>query len=116
MDHHDFMGSNQGNRQDDAQDPAKEKGPFHCPHCQAEMRPWSVPGESTWGEGIQYVCFNDECPYFLRGWQWMKTQYNAHASYRYRLNPQTGEKGPLPVWSVDALKNQIVEEDSGDEA
>jgi len=39
----------------------------------------------------------------------MKEQYNASVSYRYRCDPHTGETGPLPVWSEDALKAQIVE-------
>ncbi len=40
----------------------------------------------------------------------MLSQFNVKASYRHRFNPQTGEKGPLPVWSKEALKNGIVEE------
>ncbi|HPA48252.1 MAG TPA: hypothetical protein PK395_20980 [bacterium] len=40
----------------------------------------------------------------------MRQQYNVKASYRYRCNPQTGETGPLPVWSIDAMKNQIIVE------
>jgi len=45
----------------------------------------------------------------VSGWKHMKDNYNQNVSYRYRLNPETGEKGPLPVWSVNALKDQIIE-------
>jgi len=83
-----------------------------CPHCKGRLSKWESPPSSTWGIEFQFVCFNDECPYFVRGWKWMWEHYNVHASYRYRYNPATGEKGPLPVWSQDAMKSNIV---GGDE-
>jgi hypothetical protein len=44
----------------------------------------------------------------------MQEKFNVRASYRHRLDPLTGETGPLPVWSRDALKDQIVEEEEDD--
>jgi hypothetical protein len=67
---------------------------------------------ACWDTEYHYVCFNDECPYFKRGWNWMRTQFQQNASYRFRLDPTTGESGPLPVWSKMALKNGIIEEES----
>ncbi len=40
----------------------------------------------------------------------MESHYSVHASYRFRLDPLTGESGPLPVWSKEALKGSIISE------
>ncbi len=79
-----------------------------CPHCNNEMNKWAVPAGSTWDVEFLYVCFNDECEYFVRGWKWMQEKYQAHASYRHSVNPATGASQPLPVWSLTALKNDII--------
>jgi hypothetical protein len=39
----------------------------------------------------------------------METQ-NVKASYRHRVNPETGAGGPLPCWSYGAHKDQIIED------
>ncbi|MGB8478722.1 MAG: ogr/Delta-like zinc finger family protein [Acidobacteriaceae bacterium] len=83
-------------------------GPIRCPHCNAPMAQWANPELACWSGEFQYVCFNDACPYFIRGWAWMEERFNVHSSYRHRLDPTTGETGPLPVWSREALKDQIV--------
>jgi hypothetical protein len=81
----------------------------YCPHCGSILKKWLCPAESSWGVEFQFVCFNDKCSYYVSGWEWMKKQYNVYASYRYRLNPDNNESGPLPVWSEAAYKNQIIE-------
>ncbi len=87
-----------------------EPGLRKCPHCGAEMLRWFTPPESSWGIGYHYVCFNDECTYYKRGWEWMQSQYARKASYRHRYDPFTGDAGPLPVWSPLALREGIIPE------
>ncbi len=87
-----------------------------CPHCLTPMVRWGNPQSTTWSGEYQYVCFNDACPYYVRGWVWMREHYNVAASYRYRLDPVTRETGPLPVWSPTALRNLIIAGKDGADA
>ena len=79
-----------------------------CEHCGAEMKKWTVPSESGW-ENFHYVCFNDECGYYTRGWDWMMEKYKVKCSYRNRLDLGNGKTYPLPTWSQDAHKDRIIE-------
>jgi Ogr/Delta-like zinc finger protein len=88
---------------------AHKKKP-RCPHCGQEMKKWKVPIASTWPNEFFYVCFNDACSYFVQGWEQIREQTATKASYRCRLDPDTGKYAPLPVWSSDALKDDIIEE------
>ena len=81
-----------------------------CPHCGSELLKWQPPLESSWGVDPQFVCFNDECEYYVNGWKHMLEKFQQHASYRYKLNPATGVGGPLPAWSSTAHRDMIVED------
>ena len=80
-----------------------------CQHCGKELKKWDPPDDSTWII-FQWVCFNDECPYFVRGWDHMMKTQNIKASYRFRLDPETGKGGPLLCWFYNAHKAQITED------
>ncbi len=82
-----------------------------CPHCGAAMLKWRTPAFTSWSAEWQWVCFNDECSYFVRGWEWMMERFAQHMSYRHRRDPVTGEQGPVPVWSRDALREDIIREE-----
>ena len=86
-----------------------------CPHCGKKMSLWQPPIEANWGEHAQYVCFNDDCPYYIKGWEWMKGQYDQKVSYRHRYDPVADLSGPLPVWSASALRNRIIDDSESDD-
>ncbi len=81
-----------------------------CPHCGQEMKKWECGPESSWGAPFLWVCFNDDCPYYVRGWEFMMTTQQIKASYRHRLIPGTKDSGPLAVWSPYALRDGIIED------
>lgn len=86
-----------------------------CPHCGQKMLTWEVPPYSFsdglgWGTTFLYVCFNDECPFLVDGWERMMTYYGQKASYRAMCNPDTMEMGAVPVFSREALKGGIYDE------
>jgi hypothetical protein len=81
-----------------------------CPHCGSSMLPWKTPDDGAWDSPLMFVCFNDDCPYYVRGWKWMKEKYDVNASYRHRYNPDTGQSGPLPVWSPTAHRDAVLNE------
>ena len=91
----------------------KEK--HKCPHCNSDLKKWAVPIDSSWDVEYFLVCFYDECPFFLRGWEWMQEKFNVKASYRFRLNPNTLTEGSLPVGNKDALKGDIIEDGENDD-
>ncbi len=82
-----------------------------CPHCGEPLLPFALPEAGGWDSPFQLACWNDECPYYVRGWTWMESEYGVRSSYRYRLDPGTGAASPLPVWSPTAIRDQIIEAD-----
>jgi hypothetical protein len=80
-----------------------------CPHCNESLQPFELPDNTGWQTDFQFACFNDQCPYFLRGWEHMEEHYAVKASYRFRVDPSTGKTSPLAVWSNDAIKDRILD-------
>jgi SAM-dependent methyltransferase len=59
---------------------------LQCPYYGERMRKWQIPQTpfTTWDLEFIYICFNDICPYFVRGLQAMNRQRNRGLSYRLR--------------------------------
>ena len=82
-----------------------------CPHCGAVLQFFELPEAGGWDQRCHLACFNNDCPYYRRGWDWMMSQYNVKVSYRYRLDPASGCASPIAVWSETALVDRIVTKD-----
>lgn len=87
-----------------------------CPHCGQEMFTWAVPPYHFadglgWGTNFLYVCFNDECSFFLEGWERMMNFYGQKVSYRCMCHPESMEMGAIPVYSKDGLKGGLFDEE-----
>jgi SAM-dependent methyltransferase len=83
-----------------------------CPHCGDKLLKWAVPDNpfcQTWDNEYMYICFNDQCPYYVRGWELMYKETNKTMSYRFMYNPDKDCCMPIPVPSARALKEGIIE-------
>jgi len=88
------------------------KHTLRCPHCGEKMLKWAVPDnpfEVTWDNEFMYICFNDACPYYVRGWDFMYRDGNRGCSYRLMYNPEKDCCMPIPVPTPKALRESIVE-------
>ena len=70
-----------------------------CPHCGKEMNIWETPPINFadglgWGTPFLFICFNDDCPLYQKGWDHMKETYAHTASYRCMCYPD-GKKFEL---------------------
>ncbi len=87
----------------------------HCPHCKVQMKRWEAT-HNDFGDGMGYctdymlVCFNDECPMYVNGWNSLYDHFGRVGSVRYFFNPDDGDSGVLPVAHKDALRGDIIEE------
>lgn len=84
-----------------------------CPHCHQRLSIWSVSPFNFadglgWGTPIMHVCFNDECPLYVKAWNTMFDVYGRIGSQRYWFNPSDGEEGALPVAHSSAMRGDII--------
>ena len=86
-----------------------------CPYCGERLGKWGVPLTlfTEWPNEYFYVCFNDECPYFVNGWNAMSEQGNP-CSYRLMYDDITDSCGPIPVFNNTMIKEDRIIEDELD--
>ncbi|WDP86985.1 MAG: zinc ribbon domain-containing protein [Desulfobacter sp.] len=76
----------------------------HCPHCDQEMTLWEVPPFNFsdglgWGTPYLFICFNDDCPSFRKGWEHLQETMASPASYRCINEPGNDHFDYMPVFS-----------------
>jgi SAM-dependent methyltransferase len=84
---------------------------LECPYCNEKMKKWAVPEnpfEATWANDFLYICFNDNCPYYVRGWDHIYKTTARIASYRFMYNPDKNICSLIPVPSAKALRESII--------
>jgi len=88
------------------------KNTLGCPYCGERLKKWQVPQTAftEWPNEFMYVCINDECPYFVRGWDVMAAMGNR-CSYRLMYDPLTDCCQPISVFNASNLKDGVIEED-----
>jgi hypothetical protein len=92
-----------------------ELGKPKCPDCGQEMNLWEVPPVNFsdglgWGEPYLYLCFNDECPVYVKGWQELEENYAQKASMRRFNYPGSDKFECMPVFSKHGAKGQIIDD------
>lgn len=75
-----------------------------CPHCKGTMEKMDSR-HLDWDSPFLWVCFNDNCTLFKKGWDHMMETVGQLVSYRFMIHPQNGEKGVIPAFSHEYLKN-----------
>ncbi len=77
--------------------------PPTCPHCQAKMEQMDSR-HLDWESPYLWVCFNNNCTPFKKGWNHMMDSYGQLVSYRFMIHPQSGASGFIPAFSQQYLK------------
>ena len=83
-----------------------------CPYCDSRLKKWAVPQTpfTEYDTEFMYICFDDRCPFLVGGWDTMNRQGNHGFSCRFMYDPDRDVCISVPVPSLRALRESIVEE------
>ena len=86
----------------------------YCPHCEAllsccETPPFHIGDGLGWGAEVMFICLNNECPIFLKGWDHIENQYGHNGSYRYFILPNEAKGDVVMVGSDQAFTGSIID-------
>ena len=89
------------------------KEEIKCLHCGESLKMWQTPtfnfaGGSGFGYSYLYVCFNDLCPFYVKGWLHTEKKFGRKASYRFAMYPDSECNIAIPVFTKDAGKGNII--------
>jgi len=85
-----------------------------CPHCSGDLTlchapPIHVGDGLGWGSEYLFICLNDTCPLFIKGWDYIANQYGHVGSYRYMELPNSRETYNMMVVTRDAFTGSVVD-------
>lgn len=85
-----------------------------CPHCDAKLTlcyapPIHVGDGLGWGSEYLFICLNDECSLFAKGWDHIENQYGHVGSYRHMKLPDSDETYNMMVAGKQAFTGSIVD-------
>ncbi|MBI4666734.1 MAG: hypothetical protein HY751_10040 [Nitrospinae bacterium] len=77
-----------------------------CPHCGETMSKFDTPPVAFsdglgWGAPFLWICDNDNCPVFRKGFDTVFGQYGQTASMRFIVEPDTGRGSVTPSFTFD---------------
>ena len=86
-----------------------------CPKCGETMNLWEVPPINFsdglgWGVPYLFLCFNDNCSLYRKGWDHIEEHYAHKASYRCMNYPGTEQFELMPVFSGMGGTGQIIDD------
>ena len=89
----------------------------YCPHCSGDLSlchapPVHVGDGLGWGSEYLFICLNDTCPLFVKGWDHIANQYGHVGSYRYMELPNSKEQYTMMVVTKDAFTGSLVDIES----
>jgi hypothetical protein len=74
-----------------------------CPHCKTVMEQMDAR-YLDWGLPYLWVCFNNNCAFFMKGWKHMMDSYGQLVSYRFMIQPDSGAEGVIPAFSHEYIQ------------
>jgi hypothetical protein len=75
-----------------------------CPHCKTKMEQMDSR-HLDWDSPYLWVCFNNDCNLFKKGWDHMLESVGQVVSYRFMIHPQDGTSGVIPALSYEYMRN-----------
>jgi SAM-dependent methyltransferase len=81
-----------------------------CPYCEGRLAKFELPASPfcEWPDEYVYICFNNDCPYLIKGWDVMAEQGNQGFSYRLMYNPATNRCMPTALATTRAERTTEV--------
>jgi SAM-dependent methyltransferase len=82
---------------------------LRCPYCEERLTKFEIAVSPfcEWPNEYMYICFNNDCPYLISGWDVMATQGNPGFSYRLMYDPTIDRCGPTPLTCSRAARTAV---------